>query len=53
MDLVDSDGMGQVFQAVTLDEIGRIVVVKKTFEHFRTDSSYVRMFRDEIKLLSL
>ncbi len=53
MDLVASGGMGQVFQAVTLDEIGRVVVVKKTFEHFRTDSSYVRMFRDEIKVLSL
>lgn len=53
LDLVGSGGMGQVFRAVTLDEVNRVVVVKKIYEHYRTNSSYARMFRDEIKVLSL
>tara|TARA_B110001454_G_scaffold106457_1_gene100169 strand:+ start:2631 stop:4409 length:1779 start_codon:yes stop_codon:yes gene_type:complete len=53
LDAIGAGGMGQVFRAVTMDEINRVVVVKKTFEHLRSNSSYVKMFRDEIKVLSL
>jgi len=50
LDRAGKGGMAEVFRAVTLDEVNRVVIIKKSHRELRKDQSFVNMFRDEVRI---
>ena len=51
--LIGSGGMANVFEAVDLQEDGRIVAVKLLRQEFLTNEEFVRRFRNESRVIAV
>lgn len=50
LDRAGSGGMAEAFRAITRDDIGRLVIIKRCHKHLQSDPSFREMFANEIKI---
>lgn len=53
LDCLATGGMAEIFRAVTRDEVGRVVVIKRVHSQYRNNQEFMNMFRDEVRITSL